>query len=175
MAIKKETKTLTKKRWKYFYLDGKLHRLYAFNRGRDEAIAWSYPDRKKVIYSWSAVKKFGYPGFRRNEVADILNRHKISISRYIFNGQIPIPQHTYKIPDGEDVGIYIWSRDDILKALDYMSGIHKGWPRNDGFINAPGLPSRDEVRAETEHGLKLFTLTKDGRLVRVWEAEAEEY
>lgn len=175
LAIKKESKGLVKKRWKYFYLDGKLHQLYAFNRGKDEAIAWSYPDRKKVIYSWSSVKKYGYPGFKAREVANILNRHKVSLSRYMMKGQVPIPQCTYRIPDGQESGIYIWSKDDILKTLEYISTIHKGWPRNDGFINAPDIPTREEVRAETEYELKLFTLTRDGKLVRVWDAEMEEY
>lgn len=175
MAIKKESKASAKKRWKYFYLDGKLHKLYAINRGKDEAIAWSYPDRKKMIYSWTAVKKYGHSGYRSWEVAQILNRHRLSINRYMMNGQIPIPQSTYRIPDGTETGIYIWSRDDILKALEYISTIHKGWPRNDGFINAPNIPSRDEVRAETEYGLRLYTLNKEGKLVRVWDAEREEF
>lgn len=174
-GLKKQSRAVVKKRWKYFYVDDKLHRLLAMNRGRDEIIAWSYPDRERRIYSWSAVKRYGEPGLRTKEAAEILNRHNITLLKYLHLNWVPRPQRTYKIPDGTNPGIHIWRKSDILKALDHASNIHKGWARKDGFINAPHLPSRSEVHAEAEYNMKLYAKDSDGNLVRIWAAEGDDF
>lgn len=171
----KEPKKKTVKRWKYFFMDDKLHRLLRLNRGRDEVLAWSYPDRSKVVYSWSAVKKYGEPGRLNREVSEILNRHHITLLKYLSRDWIPKPQQTYKIPDGTRPGIYVWSKRYIMRALEHASSIHKGWARKDGFIHAPDLPSPEEVRAEADYKIRLYAKDQDGNFIRVWAAEESEF
>lgn len=149
--------------------------MLGLNRGRDEIIAWSYSDREKRIYSWSAVKRSGEPALSTKQAAEILNRHNITVLKYLMNEWIPRPQRTYRIPNGERPGPHKWRKSDILKALEYASNIHKGWERKDGFINAPHLPSKDEVRSEVDYNLKLYAKNADGKLVRIWAAEGNDF
>lgn len=171
----REPKGKVVKRWRYFFINDKLHKLIRLNRGRDEVLAWSYPDRCKVVYTWSVVKKYGEPGKRNKEVAEMLNRHHITLLKYLSKDWVPKPPQTYKIPDGEKPGIYIWSKRDIMRALDHAASINKGWKRADGFINAPNLPTPSEVRAETDYNMRLYAQGKDGKLVRVWIAEESDF
>ena len=46
-----------RKKFLYFFLNGKIHKVLKSSRARDEVVAWCYPDRKRVLYSYSLVEK----------------------------------------------------------------------------------------------------------------------
>lgn len=130
-----------------------------------------------MVYSWSAVKKYGEPGYSTVEVAEMVNRHRISLLRYIHQGQIKSPQKTYIIPDGEvtKTSSLIWSRADIMGLHKQMGMMPVSGFRKDGFVHKVSVPSVAELRAHLDHGMKLYTLNTEGKMVRVWEAEGEQY
>ena len=54
--VRKNRQGLRKKLF-YFFLNGKIHKVLKASRAKDEIIAWSYPDKKRVMYSYSQVEK----------------------------------------------------------------------------------------------------------------------
>lgn len=55
-------------------------------------IAWSYLDHKRVLYSHSQVLKNMEKAYSTTQVADLLNKHKVTIEDYILDGKIKMPQ-----------------------------------------------------------------------------------
>ena len=162
-----------KKRWRFFYMDNKLHRMLRVYRGRDEVIAWCYSERQRVVYSWSAVKRYGEPGVTSAEASSILNRAQATLKMRVHNGTVSRPEQTYRIPDGISPGRYIWRKSDVLKALDDFASTAKGRPAGADALAAYSndLPSKQEVRAEMDFGMRLYSKGDDGKMVRIWEAE----
>jgi hypothetical protein len=48
----------TRKKLLYFFLNNKIHKVIRLSRAKDELIAWCYPDKKRVLYSYSQVQKY---------------------------------------------------------------------------------------------------------------------
>ena len=46
-----------RKKLLYFFLNGKIHKVIRASKAKDELVAWCYPDKKRVMYSYSQVKK----------------------------------------------------------------------------------------------------------------------
>jgi hypothetical protein len=85
------------KRFSYFFLNNKIHKVLNYSRAKDELIAWCYPDKKRVLYSYSQVTKNMENAYSTKEVGQILNKHKITIEDYILEGKIKYPQKVYQI------------------------------------------------------------------------------
>lgn len=162
-------------RWRFFFYEGKLHMLYGLNRGKDVIRAWSYEDHEYKTYSWSVVKRLGEPGYRTHEVAKMLNRSPNTLSRYANSGHIKKPPKRYRVPDGTVEYGFIWSKDHIMETLEFASDIYKSVMSRDKFIHAEAVPSPDEVRMELDHGLRLYTMGDDGKLIRLWAAETGRF
>ena len=86
-----------RKKFLYFFLNGKIHKVLKASRSRDELIAWCYPDKKRVLYSYSQVNKSMENAYSMVQVGKILNKHKITIEDYILDGKIKEPQRIYPI------------------------------------------------------------------------------
>jgi hypothetical protein len=76
------------KRFSYFFLNNKIHKVLSSSRAKDELVAWCYPDKKRVLYSYSQVIKNMENAYSTKQVAQILNKHKITIEDYILEGKI---------------------------------------------------------------------------------------
>ena len=153
----------TAKRLLYFFLDGKIHKSLHVSRARDEITAWCYPDRRRVMYNYSLVKKYMKKAYTLKETAKILNKHKITIEDYILDGKIQQPTKIYPISNPDDAGwsMYMLDEDDILKIHQFIL--------DDGYSSS--TPSRTELLALLRHETILYTKTTDGRFVPVWKAE----
>jgi hypothetical protein len=158
----RENRQRLRKKFVYFFLNGKVHKVLRLSRAKDEVIAWSYVDKKRVMYSYAQVDKHMERAYTVVEVGKILGRHRVTIEEYILQGKIKQPQKVYPISNPDSTwSKYMLSESDIL-------GIHQ-------FIIDAGhirdLPSKLELQAILKHNLILYTKTDDGKFVPVWKAE----
>jgi ribosomal protein L25 (general stress protein Ctc) len=158
----REKRQRVRKKLLYFFLNGKIHKVLKSSRARDEIVAWCYPDKKRVMYPYSLVKKNMENAYSTVEAAKLLNRHKVTIEEYILQGKIKAPQKVYPISNPESSwSKYMFSESDILDIHQFI--IDAGYIRE--------LPSRSELQALLKHNLILYTKTNDGSFVPVWKAE----
>lgn len=150
------------KRFLYFFLNDKIHKVIRSNRSRDELIAWCYPDKKRVLYPYSQVKKYMQNAYSTAEVAKILDRHKVTVEEYILSGKIKMPQRIYPISNPESSwSKFMFSESDILDLHQFI--LDSGYSKD--------LPSRNELKALLKNNIILYTKTEEGSFVPVWKAE----
>jgi hypothetical protein len=158
----RENRQKLRKRFVYFFLNGKVHKVLRLSRAKDEVVAWSYLDKKRMMYSYSQVDKHMEKAYTITEVSKILGRHKVTIEEYILQGKVKQPQKVYPISNPESTwSKYMLSEDNILDIHEFI--IDAGHIRD--------LPSRSELQALLKHNLIMYTKTEDGKFVPVWKAE----
>lgn len=167
----KPTREVPKRKFRYFYIDGRLHKVLHVNRPEDIVNAWDYPERKRKTYIWSDVQRRMQQAFTISEVAKIVGRHRLIIDHYIRDGHIPAPQRIYSIDGKFTPGKYMFSEDDVLKLHDFMLTVHRGRPRKDGLITNAAMPSRSELRAIIKSRVLLYIKNEDGEYVPVWKEQ----
>ena len=151
-----------RKKFLYFFLNQKVHKVIKVSRAKDELIAWCYPDKKRMLYSYSEVEKNMEKAYSLIEAGKVLNRHRVTIEEYILQGKIKRPQKVYPISNPDSTwSRYMLSESDILDIHQFI--IDAGHIRD--------LPSRSELQALLKHNLILYTKTVDGSFVPVWKAE----
>lgn len=149
------------KRFSYFFLNNKIHKVLNYSRAKDELIAWCYPDKKRVLYSYSQVIKNMENAYSTKQVAQILNKHKITIEDYILEGKIKYPQKVYPISNPESNWYkFMYSESDIIDIHEFI--LESGYSKN--------MPSKNELRALLKNNIILYTKTDSG-FVPVWKAE----
>ena len=135
---------------RYFFLNDKIHKALNVSRSRDELIAWCYPDKKRVLYSYSQVKQNMKTAYSMSEVSSMLNKHKITIMDYILEGKVKKPSKIYPIgnPDA-NWSKYMFNDSDIYDIHEYI--LECG--------HASEMPSKNELRALLKHNIILYTKT----------------
>ena len=157
----KSKRTGTRKKLLYFFLNNKIHKVIKLSRAKDELVAWCYPDKKRVLYSYSQVQKYKENAYSIKEAGLLLNKHKVTIEEYILNGKIKIPQRVYPISNPESSWFkFMLSESDILDIHQYIVDV--GYSKD--------VPSRAELTALFKHNIILYTKTDSG-FVPVWKAE----
>jgi hypothetical protein len=132
------------------------------SRAKDEIIAWCYPDKKRVLYSYSQVNKHMENAYSMVQVGKILNKHKITIEDYILDGKIKEPQRLYPIGNPQSTwSKYMFSEADIFDLHQFI--LDSGY--------ASEMPSKNELSAILKNNLILYTKTEEGKFVPVWKAE----
>ena len=150
------------KRFLYFFLNGKIHKVLKSSRAKDELIAWCYPDKKRVLYSYSLVSKGMENAYTLVQAGRILNRHKVTLEEYILVGKIKSPQKVYPIGNPESKWFkYMLSESDIVQIHEFI--LEAGHTKD--------LPSNAELLALLKSNVILYTKTNDGKYVPVWKAE----
>jgi hypothetical protein len=159
-GIKRDGKS---KSLRYFFLNDKIHKVLKASRSKDEMVAWCYPDKKRVMYSYSQVKKNMETAYTVVEVAYMLNKHRVTIQEYILNEKVATPQKIYPIgqPDSENWSQYMFNQKNILDIHQHI--LDSGHSKE--------IPSKAEVQALLKNNLVLYTKTEDGKFVPVWKAE----
>jgi len=158
----RENRQRIRKKFVYFFLNGKVHKVLRLSRARDEVVAWSYLDKKRILYSYAQVDKHMERAYSVIEAGKILGRHRVTIEEYILQGKIKQPQKVYPIGNPDSTwSKYMLSESDILDIHQFI--IDAGHIRD--------LPSRSELQALLKHNLILYTKTNDGKFVPVWKAE----
>jgi hypothetical protein len=151
-----------KKDVKYFFLNGKIHKIISSSRAKDQIIAWSYLDSKRVLYPYSEVKKNMGNAYSIAQVGSMLNKHRVTIQDYILDGKIKSPQKIYPIGRNSEYSWYkyMFSDKDILDLHEYI--LESGHSKN--------VPSKAELIALLKHSFILYTKTDTG-FVPVWKAD----
>jgi len=158
----RENRQRLRKKFVYFFLNGKVHKVLRLSRAKDEVVAWCYLDKKRVMYSYSQVDKNMEKAYTVAEVGKILGRHKVTIEEYILQGKVKQPQKVYPISNPESTwSKYMLNEANILDIHEFI--IDAGHIRD--------LPSRSELQALLKHNLIMYTKTEDGKFVPVWKAE----
>jgi hypothetical protein len=152
----------TQKKFLYFFINDKLHKVIRSNRAKDELVAWCYIEKKRVLYSYSQVKKGMGNAYSTKQVALLLNKHKVTIEDYILEGKIKMPERVYPIgnPDSK-WSMFMFSEKNILDIHEFI--LESGHSLN--------LPSRSELLAILKNNIILYTKTEEGKFVPVWKAE----
>ncbi len=151
-----------RKRFIYFFLNGKLHKVIKASRPRDEIIAWCYPDRKRVLYPYSQVEKYKENAYSLTEVGKLVNRHKVTVEEYVIAGKVREPQKVYPIGKPESNWYkYMMSETDVLELHQFI--LDAGYSKN--------LPSKAELQALLKHNMILYTKSSEGNFIPVWKAE----
>jgi DNA topoisomerase IA len=147
---------------RYFFLNGKIHKVISSSRAKDQVIAWCYPDAKRVLYPYSEVNKHMGNAYSVVQVADMLNKHRVTIQDYILEEKIKAPQKIYPIGSLSKEGWskYMFSEEDILDLHQYI--LDSGHSNN--------MPSKAELLALLKHSFVLYTKTSSG-FVPVWKAD----
>ena len=150
-----------RKKFLYFFLNNKLHKVIRMSRARDELVAWCYSDKKRVLYSYVDVQKNMENAYTIKQVGALVGRHKVTIEEYILQGKITTPQKVYPISKPESTwSKFMFSESDILKLHEYI--LEAGYTKN--------IPSKAELRALLKNNMILYTKTETG-FVPVWKAE----
>ena len=150
------------KRVVYFFLNDKIHKVLRSSRAKDELIAWSYPDRKRVLYSYSQVEKYKENAYTLTQVGKIINRHKVTVEEYVIDGKVREPQKVYPIGKPESKWYqYMMSESDVLEMHQFI--LDAGYSKN--------IPSKAELQALLKHNMILYTKSSEGNFVPVWKAE----
>ena len=152
----------TRQKLQYFFLNEKIHKVIKSSRAKDELVAWCYPDKKRVLYSYSLVQKNMENAYTIKSAGELLNRHKVTIEEYILKGKIKEPQKVYPIGNPDSKWFkFMLSESDILDIHQFI--LDAGYLRD--------LPSRAELKALLKHNLILYTKTNEGSFVPVWKAD----
>jgi hypothetical protein len=147
---------------RYFFLNGNIHKTISLSRAKDQVIAWSYVDKKRVLYPYSEVNKSMGNAYTLVQVASMLNKHRVTIQDYILEEKIKSPQKIYPIGNSSSEGWfkYMFSESDVLDLHEYI--LESGHSKN--------VPSRAELLALLKHSFILYTKTDSG-FVPVWKAD----
>lgn len=147
---------------RYFFLNNKIHKVLSHSRSKDQMIAWCYPDKKRLMYSYSQVLKSMENAYSTKQVAQMLGKHKITIEDYILDGKIKYPQKVYPIGNPDSTWYkFMYSESDIMDIHEFI--LESGYSKN--------MPSKNEMRALLKHNTILYTKTNEGNFVPVWKAE----
>lgn len=152
----------------YFFLNGNLHKSLHINRSADVITAWSYPDNKRIGYTYSDVRRRMQTAFTTTEVAKLVNRSKLVIELAILAGSIEEPQYTYGLNEHKKKYKYMWREEDIMALHAYLSTVHRGRPRKDGLITTVNLPSARELRAMVRQQPIMGYLDAEGNFRPTW-------
>lgn len=166
MDSKKRRNTPTQLR--YFYLNGKLHKLLRRSRAEDLIVAWDYELGKRVAYSLTDVNKNKQHAYSMKEVVKIIGKHEDTIKMHMTRGDLKFPKRIYSLNGNKTPGKYMWSEDDIREMHDFFKTVHRGRPRIDGTITPGNMPSRAEIEAIMKQENILYVKNSDGEFVPVW-------
>ncbi len=158
----RKTRKGKRKKFIYFFLNNNIHKVLSSSWAKDELIAWSYPDKKRVLYSYSQVVKSMENAYSTKQVSQVLNKHKVTIEDYILDGKIRYPQKVYPIGNPESTWYkFMYSESDIMDIHEFI--LESGYSNN--------MPSKNEMRALLKHNTILYTKTTEGKFVPVWKAD----
>jgi len=156
----------------YFFLNGKIHATYIWNKGADTLTAWCFPDEKMYQYSYSDVSKRMDRAFDLIQVTKILRRNKESILQAWREGGLELVGQKIHWKPGR--GKWKFSEEDVMKMLKYFSQKQSG-PRKRGnpttqkYIKPyKNLPSPAEARAMMRYNDLQYIKNKDGEFVPVY-------
>jgi len=154
-----------------FFLNNKLVRVISANRASNIIYFYNITDQKEQTMLFSDFKKHRKRAYTTIDAGRILNRSREALKLYWKSGLIKPPLGTLANGERSFKRKSYYSEDDIFEIHKVMQGIHKGRPRKDGRIVNNSMLTEKELRAKMGEELVLYTKTKDGRFIPVWEEQ----
>lgn len=155
-------------KFRYFFINNELNQVLRKNRAEDLIVAWNFNQHRRMAYSWTDVNNNMQRAYQLREVANIFNRHPLTVHRWIRNGDIARPTKTYSLTGRNFQGFYYFSEDDIRAVHDYLCGVTMGRPRKDGGVTNNRMPTRAELEAILRRETILYVKDDTGDYVPVW-------
>jgi len=151
------------KNLRYFFLNDKVHKVLSSSRSKDELIAWCYIDKKRVMYSYSQVKKNMEKAYTIVEVSAMLNKHRVTIQDYILEGKVLTPEKIYPIGNSGSTAWsqYMFNQKHILDIHQHI--LDSG--------HSSEIPSKAELLGLLKNNFILYTKTDEGKFIPIWKAE----
>jgi hypothetical protein len=148
---------------RYFFLNDKIHKVLSSSRSKDEIVAWCYPDKKRVMYPYSQVKKNMETAYTIVQVSAMLNKHRVTIQDYILEGKVMTPSKIYPIgePDSKLWSKYMFNQKNILDIHQHI--LDSG--------HSSEIPSKAELLGLLKNNFILYTKTDEGKFIPIWKAE----
>jgi hypothetical protein len=156
-----------KKRLRYFYIDGKLHKVIHVNRPKNIVTTFSYPDGDYRQYQWTYIKRHHQRAYGVTDVANLVGRNRRYIARLMHQGEIKSPQKAYSLTT-PDRFTYYFNEEDVLEIQDYFANVHWGRKRKDGLITPGPVPNRSELRAMMNDDIMMYMKGPDGSFKPIW-------
>jgi hypothetical protein len=163
-----ERKRYRKRSLNYFFHDGQLHKVLFISRPRDLMYAWSYPERKRVAFIYSHIKRNHEKAFTTVDVSKMVNRGRDVLEKYILRGDIRRPAMTYTLDGTFRPSKYMWREKDIMELHDYLMTIHYGRPRKDGEVKPYPTPTKTELRAIIAHDVVYYVENDKGEKIKAF-------
>jgi hypothetical protein len=154
-----------------FFLDNNLVRLITSNRGSNIVYLYNITEAKEQTMLLSDFKKHRKRAYTLSNTARLLNRSNMQLYRYIDRGLVKPP--TGILPGGKRMFTKksYYSEDDVFEIRRVMGSLHRGRPRKDGKITNNHVLTEQELRGKMGDALMLYTKTKDGRFIPVWQED----
>lgn len=168
MATQKRKRSVSNKRWNYFYLNGVLHKTLETRRSDNMLTAWNFADGRRVAYVLSDTYRNRQRAYSIGEAAKLIGKHVDTIKRHLRNGNLRKPQAAYSLDGTQKLIRYLFSEDDLREMHDFFKTVHIGRPRKDGRNNPGDLLSGPELEALLRNEKVLYTKNADGEYVPVW-------
>lgn len=121
-------------------------------------VAWNYPEKRRKMYVWSDCQRRMQKAFTITQVAELLNKHRMTIDEYVREGWVRTPQRTYRLETGAP-GKFMFSEDEVLELYEFALERAK---------SSKDMMSMSEMEALVRRGQMLYTKTEDGELVPLW-------
>jgi len=159
----RQKRDVKSKKLRYFFLNDKVHKVLRSSRSKDEMVAWCYPDRKRVMYSYSQVRKHMENAYTIVEVSEMLNKHRVTIQDYILEGKVATPPKIYPIsePDSTKWSKYMFSQKHILDVHQHI--LDSG--------HSAEIISKAELLGLFKNNFILYTKNDEGNFIPIWKAE----
>lgn len=153
-----------RKRWKYFYYNGHLHKTITSKRSIDEIYAERSIDGQRLFLSYSDVMRNGKKCWPVSEVAKVMGVNADVINRSFREGQVVAPEFSRA---GKNKHFRYLEEKHIAELVRFFTEnrVGGGKPRT---VIAKTL---GEIMLELEEGIVLYTKTRNGNFIPVWKAE----
>lgn len=154
-----------------FFLNDKLHKKLYINRVEDTIETWCYPDKRRVAYTYSDVKKNMETAYTTIQVGEMVNRTAQTIKNAVRDGAVEEPAIQYTLSAKQHKHAWRWNERRIMALHEYLKSVHRGRPRKDGKITPQKLPTARELRAMIRQEHVLYVRMPDGSFKPTWQAE----
>jgi hypothetical protein len=162
-----------RKRMKFFYLNGHLHRILKRNRAADLVQCIDYIDEKVKTYVYSEVLKRGRRAYTIREVCDLVGLHRDSLTKYMRDGSITKPQREkvidkYSHALGRE-GRYFFSEEQVIEIHLFFATRPQGRPSKNGFKENNVRMPLDQFIQKLHTGRTLYIRNDDGQFIPIWQ------
>jgi len=167
-GVKRTNKKKRRVRW--FYWQGKLHKVLRISYPENLVEAWCYSDKRTVALLYTDFKRRSDMALRTGDVAKLMRCNVRTIKRVLERDEIRHPESAYTLDERMIPTNKWWSEKDVLELHEALLSHHWGRPRKDGKITPKSdMPTAAEVRAYFRNENTLYVRSDDGVMIPVFD------